>query len=411
MIDYFETKEHPITRKMVLDAYSKIKSNGPASGVDGISLGSYAEKLEANLYKLWNRLTSGSYFPCAVREKSIPKKDGGIRKLGIATVEDRIAQQVVLSYLEPLVEPTFHMDSYGFRRGRNAHQAIRAATKRCSWNSWVIDIDIKQFFDTIAHDLLLKGVKKYSQEKWVLMYIERWLKSGILKENGEVVARGEGSVQGGVISPLLANVFLHFVFDKWMEKHYSSIKFERYCDDVVVHCKSEKQAQFLKAMIVKRLAECKLAVNEEKTKVVFCKNPKNKGHQSTAGSSFDFLGYSFRPMLIPTRDGVLLLTTPVMSQKSRKGVMDRIRSMQIHKRKVKVQQLAKEVNLRTTGWINYFCAFSKWSSQKLWEQLNRVLIKWVMCNKKLGFKRALRWIKACYRNQPRLFRHWELARP
>jgi len=410
MIDYFEIKEHPITRKMLMDAYREIRTNGQAAGVDGLTLVNYAENLNANLYKLWNRLTSGSYFPSPTREKCIPKKGGGIRSLGIATVEDRIAQQVVRAYLEPKIEPTFHNDSYGFRRGRNAHQAIRATAKRCSWHSWVIDIDIRKYFDTIDHDLLLKGVRRYTDEKWVLMYIERWLKSGTLKENGEMEERTIGSVQGGVISPLLANVFLHFVFDKWMDIHYPTIKFERYCDDIVVHCNSGKQALFIKAMIIKRLAECKLSVNEQKSKIVFCKNPKNKGQELKAHASFEFLGYTFRPMLIPTRDGILLLTTPVMSQKSKKSVMEKLRGMKLYKKKLRIQQLAREVNEQTTGWINYYCAFSKWSTQKLWEQVNRILIKWVMCNRNWGFKRALKWIKACFKTQPLLFRHWEIAR-
>lgn len=352
MIDYFETKEHPITRKMVLDAFGQIRSNGQAAGVDGLSISKYAENLEANLYKLWNRLTSGSYFPRLVREKCIPKNDGGLRKLGITTVEDRIAQQVVRAYLEPKIEPTLHNDSYGFRKGRSPHQAIRVAMKRCSWHSWAIDLDISKYFDTIDHDLLLKALTKYTDEKWVLMYIERWLKAGTIKEDGEIEARQEGSVQGGVISPLLSNVFLHFVFDKWIEKHYPTIKFERYCDDIIVHCKSEKQAMFMKAMIVKRLAECKLSVNEQKSKVVFCKNPKNKGQEIKTHASFDFLGYSFKPMLVPTRDGILLLTTPVMSISSQKKVMDKIRAMKLYKKKCKIQQLAKELNKRSVGWIN-----------------------------------------------------------
>jgi group II intron reverse transcriptase/maturase len=275
--------------------------------------------------------------------------------------------------------------------------------KRCSWYSWAIDLDISRYFDTIDHNLLLKAVRVYTDEKWVLMYIERWLKAGTLKENGEIEERQEGSVQGGVISPLLANVFLHFVFDKWMEKHYPTIKFERYCDDIIVHCKSEKQAMFMKAMIIKRLAECKLSVNDQKSKVVFC---KIKTH-----ASFDFLGYSFKPMLVPTRDGILLLTTPVMSVSSHKKVMDKIRVMKLYKKKCKIQQLAKELNKRSVGWINYYCEFSKWTTKRLWEQLNMILIKWVMCNRSWGFKRALKWIKACYRNQPLLFRHWAIARP
>lgn len=411
MIDYYETKAHPITKKMVLDAYREIKSNGQAAGVDGLTIANYAKDLPGNLYKLWNRLTSGSYFPGLTREKSIPKKSGGTRSLGIANVEDRVAQQVVRAYLEPKMEPTFHADSFGFRPGRNAHQAIKTARTRCSSSSWVLDIDIKGYFDTIDHTLLLKAVRKYTEEKWILMYIERWLKAGTLKEDGEVAERTEGTAQGSVISPLLSNVFLHFVFDKWMEKHYSTIGFERFCDDIVVHCKSEKQAIYLKGKIAGRLTECKLAMNEQKTKMVFCKNPKNKGEKGHEHVSFDFLGYAFRPNLLPTKSGILLLTNPEMSRKAQKNVMDQIKSMRIHKKKVEIRQLAKEINERTRGWINYYCVFSKWSTQKLWEQLNRILIKWVMCNRQWGFKRALRWLKAMYKVQPLLFRHWEIARP
>jgi group II intron reverse transcriptase/maturase len=411
MIDYFETKEHPITRKMVLDAFREIKSNSQASGVDGVSVSNYAENLQANLYKLWNRLTSGSYFPQLVREKSIPKGNGKMRRLGIATVDDRIAQQVVRAYLEPKMEPTFHNDSYGFRKGRSAHQAIRNAMKRCSWHSWVIDLDISNYFDTIDHDLLLKALEKYTEERWVLMYISRWLKAGILQEDGKIKERHEGTIQGGVISPLLANMFLHFVFDKWMERYYPAIKFERYCDDIIVHCKSEKQAMFIKAMIVKRLSECKLSVNEQKSKVVFCKNPKNKGCVTAVSARFEFLGYAFKPTLTPTRDGVLLLTTPVMSNASQKKVMDKIRAMKLYRKKCKIQRLAKEINERMIGCIHYYCAFGKWATKKLWSQLNMVLIKWIMCNRGWGFKKALKWIKSCYKSQPLLFMHWAIQKP
>jgi len=411
MIDYYETKAHPITRKMVVEAYVKIRSKGKATGVDGVHLEEYAKDLESNLYKLWNRLTSGSYHPQLTREKSIPKKGGGTRSLGIATVEDRIAQQVVRVHLEPKMEPTFHADSYGYRPGRHAHQAIKAATSRCFTHNWVIDIDIRGYFDTIDHELLMKAVKQYTDERWVLIYIERWLKSGTLKEDGSIADRTEGTAQGSVLSPLLSNVFLHFVFDKWMEKYYGKVKFERYSDDIIVHCKSEKQANFLWKGIGERFKDCRLTLSEEKTKIVSCKNPNNKGEKKYKHESFDFLGFTYKPRLTRTRNGILLLSLPVMSRKAKKSVLDKIRSMKLHKQKWKLSQVAHAVNEKTNGWFNYYCAIEKWSTRKLWWLLNRKLLKWVMWNRGWSFRRATRWLKATYKAQPRLFRHWELSRP
>jgi RNA-directed DNA polymerase len=309
MIDYYETKAHPITRKMVWDAYQKIRKNRKAAGVYGVSFVDYEVKLQENLYKLWNRLTSGSYFPQITREKSIPKSCGGTRSLGIATVEDRTAQQVVRAYLEPLMEPTFHDSSYGYRPKRHAHQALAAATTNCFTNHWVIDIDIKGYFDTIDHSLLMKAIERYTVEKWVLMYIERWLKAGTLKEDGTIVDRISGTAQGSVLSPLLSNVFLHFVFDKWMQKNYPRNRFERYSDDIIVHCKTEKQAIYLKALIGKRFRECKLSLSETKTRIVHCKCPDNKGEGKHMRASFDFLGFRYKPRITRVKSGELKLLT------------------------------------------------------------------------------------------------------
>jgi group II intron reverse transcriptase/maturase len=409
MIDYYETKAHPITKKMVMDAYKEIKANGRGTGVDEVSLGDYAKGLQRNLYRLWNRLTSGSYFPLPVREKLIPKGDDDYRPLGICTVEDRIAQQVVKTYLEPKVEISFHNNSYGYRPKRNAHQAIQIAMERCRSYGWVVDLDIKSFFNTIDHELLMKAVKYYTKERWVLLYIERWLKAGIAKEDGIMVGTPEGTSQGSIVSPLLANIFLHFVFDKWMEKNYPYIPFERYCDDVIVHCKSESQATFIKSKIAERLGECKLALNMDKTHIVYCKNvDRRKKHNNT---SFDFLGYSFRPRWCHTKNGNMLLFMPVMSNKAKKRVMSKIREMQIHRKKITVNRLASEVNTKTTGWINYYCKFSKWTTLSIWWQLNRRLIKWAMKYKKMSVRRAVKWLRGIYKTAPRLFTHWKFAHP
>src|SRR3954454_1184129 len=268
MIDYYETKSQPITRVMVMEAYKKVKANKGAAGIDEVSWQDLDKDLSQQLYKLWNRLTSGSYFPKPVRQVSIPKSAGGVRKLGIPTIADRIAQQVVRTHLERIVEPCFHQNSYGYRRGRSQHDAVEKAMSNAMINDWVIDLDIKSCFDTIDHELLLKAVGHYCKEEWALMYITRWLKSGIVQQDGVYTDSLMGTPQGGVISPLLSNIFLHVVFDGWMEKHHPEKPFDRYADDIVVHCKTEKQAQYVLKMIVRRLSTCKLTVNESKTKIV-----------------------------------------------------------------------------------------------------------------------------------------------
>jgi len=299
MIDYYETKTNPITKKMVLDAYKKVRENGGSAGVDEQTLADYVKNLPKNLYKLWNRLASGSYFPAPVKEVKIPKKPKGFKSLGIPTVEDRIAQQVIKSYLEPKVDPSFHPDSYGYRPGKSAHDALSMADKRCHEFKWVLDIDIKGFFDNLDHALLLKGLEHYTREKWVILYVKRWLKAGVLLQDNAFVKREMGTPQGGVISPLLANIYLHFTFDKWIEKYYSYIRFERYCDDVIIHCNSQFQAAFIKGVITKRFKECRLELNEGKTHMVYCRNQYRKEKHKMV--SFDFLGYTFRPRMWKTK--------------------------------------------------------------------------------------------------------------
>ena len=291
MIDYYETKRHPITKKMVLDAYQKVRANKGSSGIDEQSLQDFDARISENLYTVWNRMTSGSYHPLPVKGVEIPKKSGGTRLLGIPAVSDRIAQQVVKDYLEPKIDSSFHQDSYGYRSGKNAHDALAKTVRNCGYYSWVVDLDIKGFFDNIDHGLLMKAVQVYTQEKWVVMYIERWLKVGMYCKR-ELHSRNKGTPQGGVISPLLANLFLHFVFDKWMEKHHRNMPFERYCDDAIIHCTSRAQAEFIKKAVSKRMKDCKLELNSDKTKIVYCRNAihreihKADVHVPTLGSSY-----------------------------------------------------------------------------------------------------------------------------
>ncbi|WP_199233774.1 group II intron reverse transcriptase/maturase [Pedobacter sp. HMWF019] len=411
MIDYYETKAHPITKRMVLDGYKQIRANGRAAGVDGVSLDEFAKDLKGNLYKLWNRMTSGSYYPKSLREKKIDKGGGKFRSLGIPCVEDRIAQSVMKTYLEPLAEPTFHEDSYGYRPKRHAHQAIKKAYLRGYRRCWILDIDIRSFFDTIDHELMMKAVKRYTQEKWVLMYIERWLKGGMLMEDGTMIKKEEGSGQGSVISPLLSNIYLHFVFDKWMQKNYPDIMFERYCDDIIVHCDYKRRAIQLKRTIAERFEGCKLEMNVDKTQIVYCKRPGNKGRIVHEKSSFDFLGYTFKPRLWATPYGMAVLTMPTMSTKAKKRIAKEIRDWKLHFTTGTIQRLARIINPKTRGWINYYCEFGKWGTTGLWRDLNFKLTRWVMGQKGIGFRRAHKWLKRVYAVQPNLFAHWGIVHP
>lgn len=397
-------KQHPITKKMVLDAYKKVKSNKGSAGVDGQSLRDFSENLSGNLYKIWNRMTSGSYFPPVVKEVRIPKKTGGSRRLGIPTVSDRIAQQVIKSYLEPKVETSFHEDSYGYRPKKSAHQALDKAVARCGYYGWVVDLDIRGFFDNIDHSLLMKALKRYTQEKWVLMYIERWLKVGVSRE-GEITDRLKGTPQGGVISPLLANIFLHFAFDKWMQINHSNMPFERYCDDAIIHCKSEKQAEFIKRAVTQRMKECKLALNTEKTHIVYCrKHIHNENHKNV---SFDFLGYTFRPLRRPTRkSGWKLTYFPVMSIAAKKEARRRLKKIVIKSFRGSIRVLARILNPIIRGWYEYFCRYSKWTVQDLWQWLNKRIVRWIMNYRKRSRASARKWLVYVYKANSNLFTHW-----
>ncbi len=356
--------------------------------------------LKSHLYKLWNRLSSGSYFPRPVREVTIKKKSGGIRKLGIPTLLDRIAQEVARTHLERMVEPQFHPNSFGYRPGRNCHQAVEKATNNAFTHCWAIDLDIKSFFDTIDHSLMIKAVKHYCKDKWVLMYVQRWLTAGIVQHDGCYVDRTSGTPQGGVISPLLANIFLHVTFDKWMEQHYNSKPFERYA------CKTERQANFLLKQIKLRLSQCKLSVHEGKTKIVNIRGASEKKHRM----SFDFLGFTIQPHYTKVKGNVRkILPRSIISKRSVSSVLDKFRH--IHKRRVSVEELARELNPIIRGVMNYYCKFWSYHSQELWRQVNKRLQKWVKWEKGLYVDASIKWLKRMYANRPGLFAHWKLVRP
>lgn len=407
MIDYYETKSQPVTKVMVWQAYWKVKANKGGMGIDEMSWTDLDKDRNDQLYKLWNRLTSGSYYPPPVKEVGIKKKGGGVRKLGIPTILDRIAQEVVRTPLERIVEPLFHESSYGYRKGRSCHQAVEKGVKNALNHDWAIDIDIKGFFDTIDHEMLLKAVNHYCKEPWILMYVERWLKARILKEEGLLFDRLTGTPQGGVISPLLSNIFLHVVFDKWMEKNHPEKPFERYADDIIVHCKSEKQAKFVKLMIDKRMASCKLQLHPVKTKIVHFRGKAEARYPR----SLDFLGFTIRLNLVQTKIGSKLMPTTVISQKSKSCILEKLRTMKIHKMHTSIESLSKVLGPIIRGLRNYYCKFWTGHTHSIWHQLNFRLSKWVRWEKRLSTRAALNWLKGKYKVNPGLFPHWELVHP
>lgn len=406
MIDYYETRSQPITRVMVWQAYQKVRSNKGSSGIDNMDWDTLERNLKSHLYKLWNRLSSGSYFPKPVKEVAIKKKSGGVRKLGIPTILDRIAQEVVKTHLERIVEPNFHNNSFGYRPNRNGHQAVAQATGNVFTHNWVIDLDIKSFFDRIDHGLLMKAVRHYCKDKWVLLYVGRWLDAGIVQQNGCYVDRTSGTPQGGVISPLLSNIFLHVAFDKWMEINYSTKSFERYADDIVVHCKTERQAIYLLKKITQRLSVCKLEVQQEKTKIVNIRGSSEKKYKM----SFDFLGFTIEPHYTRVKGGTCkILPRSVISKKSVSSVLAKFKH--IHKRRKSIEELANELNPVIRGAINYYCKFWSYHTHTLWNQLNKRLQKWVKWEKGLYKMASIAWLRKKYAARPNLFAHWKLVHP
>jgi RNA-directed DNA polymerase len=371
-----KTKPFSISKKSVMAAWEKVKANKGTCGVDEESIKDFELNLKDNLYKLWNRMSSGTYFPPPVRAVEIPKSDGSRRLLGIPTVSDRVAQAVVKDYLEPIVEPKFHEDSYGYRPNKSALEAVGVARQRCWRQDWVIDLDIKGFFDRLDHDLVMKAVKHHTEEKWIHLYIKRWLEAPLQLEGGEIVERKCGTPQGGVISPLLANLFMHHAFDDWMKRHFSEVRFERFADDGVAHCSSRKQAEKLLEKIRKRLKECGLELHPAKTKIVYCKDDYRKG--SHENESFNFLGYTFRPRLSKSKVGKIFVNfTPAMSEKAAKKIRREIRSWQIHLRSDKtLADLAKMFNSKVQGWVNYYGRFYKSAMYPFLRNMERYLIRW-----------------------------------
>jgi RNA-directed DNA polymerase len=406
-----KTKPYNISKKAVYEAFLRVKANKGSAGIDEESIAEFEMNLKDNLYKLWNRMSSGSYFPPAVKAVDIPKKAGGIRTLGIPTVTDRIAQMVVKLYFEPSVEPFFHEDSYGYRPKKSAIQAIEITRKRCWRYNWVLEFDIKGLFDNIDHDLLMRAVEKHTQINWVKLYIKRWLKAPFQMKD-EIKERTSGTPQGGVISPVLVNLFLHYTFDKWMSIKHPNNPFARYADDAVIHCKTEFEAESLLKALNKRMIDCKFKLHPTKTRIVYCQDAERKGEYENI--AFDFLGYTFRPRLSKNRWGKHFVNfTPAISNKAKKSIRQKVRDWKLQLKAEKdLTDLSNMFNSKIIGWINFYGKFYKSEMYSTLRHINKALIMWARKKyKRLARhkKRAEYFLGRIAKQNPKLFKHWEMG--
>lgn len=406
------TKSLPISKRMVYNSYLKVTDKDGSAGIDKQSIEMFNENLKDNLYKIWNRMTSGSYFPPPVRTVFIPKKQGGERPLGIPTVSDRIAQGVVKDYLEPSLENIFHSSSFGYRPGRSAHDAIKQCQANCIKQAWVIDVDIKGFFDNISHEILLGLLQKHTTEKWVLLYAERWFKAGVQQKDGGIITRTKGTPQGGVISPLFANLYLHHGFDKWMDEENPQNPFERYADDIVIHCNSKGEAEQLLEKLKARMQHYELELHPEKTKIVYCKNYlRNEMHDN---NSFTFLSYSFEPRTVKDKfdkKKCLVVFSAAISQQAKASIREKLReALPTMWSNQTLEWFAQRLNPKIRGWINYYAKFNKHIAYEVFYYLNKLIVKWVKNKYKISGKA---WLYDKYKSlqsaNPDLFYHWRLG--
>jgi group II intron reverse transcriptase/maturase len=417
-VDELESSGKPfqISKQEVWDAWIKVKGNKGAPGVDGQSIAAFGEDLKGNLYKVWNRMSSGTYYPPPVMAVEIPKPHGGgTRVLGVPTVADRIAQTVAAARLEKAVEPLFHPDSYGYRPGRSALDAVAACRKRCWKFSWVIDLDIRKFFDSVPWDLVVKAVEAHAdhETRWIVLYVKRWLAAPLRHPDGSLQERDRGTPQGSAISPVIANLFMHYAFDLWLGREFPAVEFERYADDGVIHCASEHQARKVLAALHERMTETGLALHPDKTRIVYCKDSNRRGsHEHT---SFTFLGFTFRPRRARRKDGGRFTSfQPAISKDALKKISAEIRSWRLHRWvNSDGREIAKLINPKVRGWMGYYGAFYGSALHPVLRRINTYLLRWIMSKykKRSSWTKATRKLADAAAAKPQYFAHWAWVKP
>lgn len=408
------TKSFEISKHVVMDAYRRVKANRGAAGIDNESIGMFDTDLKRNLYRIWNRMSSGSYFPPAVKQVEIEKKNGGTRVLGVPTVSDRVAQMVVKLYVEPQLDRLFLADSYGYRPGKSAKQAIAITRQRCWRYDWVVEFDIKGAFDNLDHDLLMKAARKHIRDRWILLYIERWLKAPFATADGVAVPREKGTPQGGVVSPMLMNLFMHHAFDRWMQKIHPQCPFARYADDAVVHCRSQAEAERLLVEIGERLGGCRLAMHPEKSKIVYCKDSNRQ--QVYPQVQFTFLGFTFKPRAAVNKSGKKFTNfLPAVSRGAVIRMLRTIKGWQLQRHtSTTIEELSERYNPTLRGWLNYYGSFHRSALSLVFHQVDRKLARW--CRRKYKrfaghLRQSYFWLGRLARRKPGLFIHWQVLCP